>query len=143
MPTSFLLDTKLTCLLAKHACSKSGHLQRTLTLMWYAGKQASARMGPDRFVWSVTPCLMAWPAVIMSTGPASLAIASVLGIVHAVDGRFAQQKLLPPWYMVLRRPLSAFAISGMLITLFGSLLYPQASQQHAQPVRAKEQISNQ
>lgn len=72
---------------------------------------------------------MAWPAVAMSTGPASLAIASVLGVVHAVDGTFAQQKLLPPWYMVLRRPLTAFAISGMLITLVGSFLAPQAPEQ--------------
>ena len=68
------------------------------------------------------PCLMAWPAVAMAPGPASLIVASVLGVVHAVDSRFAGQKLLPPWYMVLRRPLSAFAISGMLITLGGSFL---------------------
>ena len=68
---------------------------------------------------------MAWPAVVMAPGPASLAIASVLAVVHAVDGRFAGQKLLPQWYMVLRRPLSVFAISGMLVTLFGSFLYPQ------------------
>lgn len=79
-------------------------------------------MGTDRYVWSVMPCLMAWPAVIMAPGPASLVVASVLGVVHAVDSRFAGQKLLPPWYMVLRRPLSAFAISGMLITLGGSFL---------------------
>lgn len=72
---------------------------------------------------------MAWPAVIMAPGPASLAIASVLAVVHAVDGRFATQKLLPHWYMTLRRPLSAFAISGMLITLVGSLVYPETRQQ--------------
>ena len=94
-----------------------------------AGRQAALQMGADRYVWSVTPCLMAWPAVVMAPGPASLAIASVLAIVHAVDGRFAGQKLLPQWYMVLRRPLSAFAISGMLVTLFGSFLYPQIPEQ--------------
>lgn len=65
---------------------------------------------------------MAWPAVVMAPGPASLVLASVLGVVHAVDSRFAGQKLFPPWYMVLRRPLTAFAISGMLLTLGGSLL---------------------
>lgn len=68
------------------------------------------------------PCLMAWPAVAMAPGPASLVVASVLGVVHAVDSRFAGQKLLPAWYMVLRRPLSALAISGMLITLGGSFI---------------------
>ena len=72
---------------------------------------------------------MAWPAVIMAAGPASLAIALVLAVVHAVDGRFTSQKLLPQWYMVLRRPLSAFAITGMLITLVGSFVYPEAQQQ--------------
>ena len=65
----------------------------------------------------------------MAPGPASLAIASVLAVVHAVDSRFSSQKLLPQWYMVLRRPLSAFAISGMLITLVGSFVYPEAQQQ--------------
>lgn len=87
-----------------------------------AGRQANQKMGTDRYVWSVTPCLMAWPAVIMAPGPASLVVASVLGVVHAVDSRFASQKLLPQWYMVLRRPLSVFAISGMLITLGSSIL---------------------
>ena len=89
----------------------------------FAGSQAAQQMGTDRYVWSVTPCLMAWPAIVMAPGPASLVVASVLGVVHAVDSRFAGQKLLPPWYMVLRRPLSVFAISGMLITLGGSLLF--------------------
>lgn len=92
------------------------------TEAYAAGRQANQQMGTDRYVWSVMPCLMAWPAVAMAPGPASLIVASVLGVVHAVDGRFAGQKLLPQWYMVLRRPLSAFAISGMLITLGSSFL---------------------
>ena len=69
----------------------------------------------------------------MAPGPASLAIASVLAVVHAVDGRFAGQRLLPQWYMVLRRPLSAFAISGMLITLVGSFVYPESQQVLSRP----------
>ena len=104
----------------------------------HAGKQASMQMSTDRYVWSVTPCLMAWPAVAMAPGPASLAIASVLAVVHAVDGRFASQKLLPQWYMVLRRPLSAFAISGMLITLVGSFLYPEPPSPGAKAARQEE-----
>lgn len=111
--------------------------------LMHAGEQASTQMGTDRYVWSVTPCLMAWPAVVMSPGPASLAIASVLAVVHAVDGRFAGQKLLPQWYMVLRRPLSAFAISGMLITLVGSFMYPEAQQQQANIDKSKQkQLQN-
>ena len=82
---------------------------------------------------------MAWPAVVMAPGPASLAIASVLAVVHAVDSRFAGQKLLPQWYMVLRRPLSAMAIFGMLITLVGSFVYPEAHQQQTQAGKGKEQ----
>ncbi|KAL3153412.1 hypothetical protein ABBQ38_011748 [Trebouxia sp. C0009 RCD-2024] len=106
-----------------------GGVHWALAMVEYGGKQASMQMGTDRYVWSVTPCLMAWPAVIMAPGPASLAIASVLAVVHAVDGRFATQKLFPQWYMVLRRPLSAFAIAGMLITLVGSFVSPEAQQQ--------------
>ena len=105
----------------------------------HAGKQASMHMGTDRYVWSVTPCLMAWPAVVMAPGPASLAIGSVLAVVHVVDGRFAGQNLLPHWYMVLRRPLSAFAISGMLITLVGSFIYPDAQRQQAEYAKGKQE----
>ncbi|DBA78234.1 TPA: hypothetical protein ACH3X2_008188 [Trebouxia sp. C0005] len=110
-----------------------GGIHWAMAMAEYGGKQASSQMGTDRYVWSVTPCLMAWPAVVMAPGPASLAIASVLAVVHAVDGRFAVQRLLPQWYMVLRRPLSAFAISGMLITLVGSFVYPEGQQTQLTP----------
>ncbi|DBA76354.1 hypothetical protein WJX77_005451 [Trebouxia sp. C0004] len=110
-----------------------GGIHWAMAMAEYGGKHASSQMGTDRYVWSVTPCLMAWPAVIMAPGPASLAIASVLAVVHAVDARFAGQRLLPQWYMVLRRPLSAFAISGMLITLVGSFLYPEGQQSQSTP----------
>lgn len=50
-----------------------------------AGPVASARMASERYIWSVTPCLMAWPAVALQPGPGSLILGSVLGIVYAVD----------------------------------------------------------
>lgn len=45
----------------------------------------SARLASERYIWSVTPCLMAWPAVAMQAGPGSLVLATVLGVVYAVD----------------------------------------------------------
>ena len=35
-------------------------------------------------MWSVTPCLMAWPAVSLEAGPASLVIAGTLAIAYGV-----------------------------------------------------------
>ena len=37
---------------------------------------------------------------------------------------FAAKGLLPSWYMALRLPLTLAAVSGMAITLIGSLMAP-------------------
>ena len=69
----------------------------------------------ERYLWSVTPCLMAWPAVSLAPGPGSLVVGATLGIVYAVDRAFAGKGLLPPWCALLgnrcpdRMPLSKHA----------------------------------
>ena len=50
-----------------------------------AGPAASARVASERYIWSVTPCLMAWPAVTLQAGPGSLIVGTVLGVVYAID----------------------------------------------------------
>ena len=62
-----------------------------------AGRALSAAHETERYLWSVTPCLMAWPAVTLAPGPGSLIVGATLGIVYAVDSSFAAKGLLPSW----------------------------------------------
>ena len=66
-----------------------------------------SRANFERYLWGVTPCLMAWPAVVMPTGPGAFVIAATLGVVHIADRSFARRQLLPPWYMCPQHPASA------------------------------------
>ena len=52
------------------ALKPAGRLELQLVYCMCAGPVASARMASERYIWSVTPCLM---------------LGSVLGIVYAVD----------------------------------------------------------
>ena len=61
------------------------------------GRALSDAHETERYLWSVTPCLMAWPAVTLAPGPGSLVIGATLGIVYAMDRSFAGKGLLPPW----------------------------------------------
>lgn len=45
-----------------------------------AGRALSASVQAERYLWSVTPCLMAWPAVILEPGPGSLIVGTTLGV---------------------------------------------------------------
>ena len=49
-----------------------------------AGPERSAAAATERYLWSVTPCLMAWPAVSLEPGPASLVLGGTLAIVYGV-----------------------------------------------------------
>lgn len=51
----------------------------------------------ERYLWGVTPCLMAWPAIVMHPGPGAFAVATTLCVAHAVDGVFHRRGLMPPW----------------------------------------------
>ena len=64
----------------------------------------ASRANFERYLWGVTPSLMAWPAVAMGGGPGAFVIASTLGIAYMVDRSFARQRLLPPWYMCASHP---------------------------------------
>ena len=85
------------------------------------GGAAGARAAGDRYLWSVTPCLVAWPAVALDPGPGALVAACTLGLAAAVDAGFARKGLLPPWYMSLRIPLTAGACAGLALTAGAAL----------------------
>eukprot|EP00250_Pteridium_aquilinum_P013938 c21671_g1_i1 orf=782-1618(-) len=63
-----------------------------------------------RYVWSVVPSLLAWPALLMTTVPKLQFLICSFGLVLAVDVIFAGQGLTPPWYLPLRLLLSGIVI---------------------------------
>lgn len=77
-------------------------------------------MANDRYLWSVSPCLLAWPAVVMPQGPAALVVGSTLLGCYLVDRKWAGMGALPRWYMSLRAPLTAAAVTGMALTVWAS-----------------------
>ncbi|EIE23627.1 hypothetical protein COCSUDRAFT_66018 [Coccomyxa subellipsoidea C-169] len=111
-----------------------GGIHWAMAMAEYGGRGLSAVVQAERYLWSVTPCLMAWPAVMLAPGPGSLIVGTTLGVVYAVDRHFAAKALLPAWYMSLRLPLTLAAVTGMGCTLAASLLYgdrPRPRQPHA------------
>lgn len=70
----------------------------------------------QRYLWSVLPCLMAWPTVAMPIGQGAGIQAALLGLVYVVDAGWARRGSLPPWYMSLRLPLTVLAASGLALT---------------------------
>ncbi|KAK9905759.1 hypothetical protein WJX75_005885 [Coccomyxa subellipsoidea] len=100
-----------------------GGIHWAMAMAEYGGKGLSAAVQAERYLWSVTPCLMAWPAVMLQPGPGSLIVGTTLGVVYAVDRHFAAKALLPAWYMTLRLPLTLAAVTGMGCTLVASLMY--------------------
>ncbi|BDA47546.1 probable transmembrane protein 69 at C-terminar half [Coccomyxa sp. Obi] len=100
-----------------------GGIHWAMAMAEYGGRALSASVQAERYLWSVTPCLMAWPAVILDPGPGSLIVGTTLGVVYAVDRHFAAKGLLPAWYMALRLPLTLAALTGLACTLTTSLFY--------------------
>ena len=88
-----------------------------LTLMWCTGHVASWAASKERYLWSVTPSLLAWPIITLPAGPGSFIMALVFGGIYSVDRAFARKGLLgPSWYMDLRLPLTLGAVSGLAVT---------------------------
>ena len=59
--------------------------------------QPSKQDNTDRYIWSVMPCLLAWPAVTMQPGPGAFVAAIAIGSAYVVDRSFARRQLLPSW----------------------------------------------
>ena len=70
----------------------------------------------QRYIWSVLPCLTAWPTVAMPTGQAAGCQAALLGLVYLVDRGWFKRGGLPPWYIAMRLPLTVLAAAGLAMT---------------------------
>lgn len=84
--------------------------------MTNVGGELGFKMAEQRFLWSVLPCLMAWPTVAMPVPHAAGLQATLLAAVYFVDRSWAKRGLLPPWYMKMRLPLTVLAASGLAMT---------------------------
>nr|WP_315429326.1 DUF3429 domain-containing protein [uncultured Albidiferax sp.] len=74
-----------------------------------------ARQRQRRFVWSVVPSLLAWPALLV---PPWLALGLlVVGFLahYAQDLRLARMASLPTWYLPLRLRLTTVACVCLLL----------------------------
>ncbi len=80
------------------------HWGFAMTLAGLTDKQRSAR-----FVWSVVPALLAWPAALLGSVLASVLL--VLGFVahYLQDRRLVRRATLPAWYLPLRFRLTLVA----------------------------------
>lgn len=72
----------------------------------------------SRYLWSVLPCLAAFPTLIMPIQEAAGVQAALLGFVYMSDRSWAKRGGLPPWYINLRTPLTVLAASGLTMTAF-------------------------
>lgn len=62
-----------------------------------------------RFVWSVVPCLLAWPALLLPTQMGAPLLMAGFAAHLWQDHRLARQAALPAWYLPLRWRLTVTA----------------------------------
>lgn len=82
-----------------------------------------------RYVWSVVPSLLAWPALLMTTVPKLQFLICSFGLVLAVDVIFASHGLTPPWYLPLRLLLSGIVILCLSASLLEVLFTQKREEQ--------------
>lgn len=63
-----------------------------------------------RYIWSIVPSLLAWPALLLSDIPKMSVLIISFSLVLGVDAWCSMQGLLPPWYLPLRVLLSLVVI---------------------------------
>eukprot|EP00899_Mesostigma_viride_P011651 jgi/Mesvir1/20487/Mv12373-RA.1 len=78
-----------------------------------SGGSAGDRAMATRYIWSVTPSLMAWTALLVPEGSGLAALILSLVTAYAVDHNFARSHLVPPWYLPLRRVLTVVATASL------------------------------
>lgn len=72
----------------------------------------------ERYVWSVMPALVAFPAAGAGDKAGAAVIFCALMATFAIDAKFNWKGALPKWYMALRVPLTAGAATAMFLTLW-------------------------
>ncbi|KAJ7542643.1 hypothetical protein O6H91_09G004800 [Diphasiastrum complanatum] len=66
-----------------------------------------------RYVWSVVPSLLAWPALLLPLVTKLSVLVVSFGFVLGVDAVFGRMGLVPSWYLPLRMLLSLIAMLSM------------------------------
>jgi hypothetical protein len=62
-----------------------------------------------RFVWSVVPALLAWPALLVDATMANFLLVPGFVAHYLQDRRLARSQTLPDWYLPLRFRLTSVA----------------------------------
>ncbi|CAK9880876.1 unnamed protein product [Sphagnum jensenii] len=70
-----------------------------------------------RYVWSVIPSLVAWPALLLPPAPKFAVLILSLGLILGVDVIFTRMKLVPSWFLYLRTPLTTIAALSLIPSL--------------------------
>jgi hypothetical protein len=85
------------------------------------GGDPHAAMTWGRLGWSVVPALVAWATLVMD--PLVGLVGQALGFAGMFFGdlRAVQHGLAPPWYIALRRPLTAIVIASLGSSLIRAL----------------------
>jgi hypothetical protein len=76
---------------------------------------------PDRegrFLWSVVPALLAWPALLLPSRTGALLLVAGFLLHFAQDRMLAATVSLPGWYLPLRIRLTAIACLALLAPVF-------------------------
>ncbi|MCO5561181.1 hypothetical protein L7F22_014802 [Adiantum nelumboides] len=90
-----------------------------------------------RYVWSVIPSLLAWPALLMSTVPKLQILICSFALVLGVDVIFASSGLLPPWYLSLRVLLTGVVILCLSASLLELLIIQKLEKQKTKSVGSR------
>ncbi len=69
---------------------------------------------------SVVPPLIAWGAALLPPGYGLVVLALSFVGVLAIDRRLASLRMVPPWWMKLRRQLSLTVAALLLVAAFGT-----------------------
>lgn len=75
-----------------------------------------------RYIWSIVPSLLAWPALLLSDIPKMSLLIVSFSLVLGVDAWCSMQGLLPPWYLSLRVLLSLVVILCLISSTLHSYL---------------------
>lgn len=75
-----------------------------------------------RYIWSIVPSLLAWPALLLSDIPKMSLLIVSFSLVLGVDAWCSMQGLLPPWYLPLRVLLSLVVILCLISSTLHSYL---------------------
>lgn len=70
-----------------------------------------------RYLWSVIPALLAWPALLLSGGLAGAVLLVGFLLHYWQDRRLVQRCALPSWYLPLRGRLTGVACLCLIVSV--------------------------